>query len=65
MTLPMEQMPGVIQMASVPSRGEFETILYLIRFAEWMADERHRWDPATGLGTPNYPKMKEFFLSLP
>lgn len=23
------------------------------------------WDPATGLGTPNYPKMKEFFLSLP
>lgn len=25
----------------------------------------HRWDPATGLGTPNYPKMKELFLSLP
>ncbi|KAJ5231615.1 Aorsin [Penicillium citrinum] len=23
------------------------------------------WDPATGLGTPNYPKMKDFFLSLP
>ncbi|KAJ6000713.1 Aorsin [Penicillium waksmanii] len=23
------------------------------------------WDPATGLGTPNYPKMKKFFLSLP
>jgi hypothetical protein len=26
---------------------------------------RNRWDPATGLGTPNYPKMKELFLSLP
>ncbi|KAJ5745382.1 subtilisin-like protein [Penicillium odoratum] len=23
------------------------------------------WDPATGLGTPNYPKMKKLFLSLP
>lgn len=23
------------------------------------------WDPATGLGTPNYPKMLELFLSLP
>ncbi|KAI0484995.1 Pro-kumamolisin, activation domain-containing protein [Xylariaceae sp. FL0804] len=23
------------------------------------------WDPASGLGTPNYPKMKELFLSLP
>lgn len=22
------------------------------------------WDPVTGLGTPNYPKMKELFLSL-
>ena len=23
------------------------------------------WDPATGLGTPNYPKMLEYFMSLP
>ncbi|KAF7118908.1 hypothetical protein CNMCM5793_008544 [Aspergillus hiratsukae] len=23
------------------------------------------WDPATGLGTPNYPKMKKLFLELP
>ncbi|OQE42187.1 hypothetical protein PENCOP_c004G05160 [Penicillium coprophilum] len=23
------------------------------------------WDPATGLGTPNYPKLKKLFLSLP
>lgn len=23
------------------------------------------WDPVTGLGTPNYPKMREVFLSLP
>ncbi|KAK0775378.1 hypothetical protein LTR91_024716 [Friedmanniomyces endolithicus] len=23
------------------------------------------WDPSTGLGTPNYPKMLELFLSLP
>jgi tripeptidyl-peptidase-1 len=23
------------------------------------------WDPSTGLGTPNYPKMKALFLSLP
>ncbi|KAF8856879.1 putative protease S8 tripeptidyl peptidase I [Acephala macrosclerotiorum] len=23
------------------------------------------WDPVTGLGTPNYPKMKDLFLSLP
>ncbi|KAJ6031227.1 subtilisin-like protein [Penicillium herquei] len=23
------------------------------------------WDPATGLGTPNFPRMKELFLSLP
>lgn len=24
-----------------------------------------RWDPVTGLGTPNYPKLLELFLSLP
>jgi tripeptidyl-peptidase-1 len=24
-----------------------------------------RWDPATGLGTPNYPKMLKLFLELP
>ena len=23
------------------------------------------WDPATGLGTPNYPRMLSLFLSLP
>ena len=23
------------------------------------------WDPVTGLGTPNYPKMLEYFMSLP
>lgn len=23
------------------------------------------WDPVTGLGTPNYPKMLELWLSLP
>lgn len=23
------------------------------------------WDPVTGLGTPNYPKMVKFFMSLP
>lgn len=23
------------------------------------------WDPVTGLGTPNYPKMLELFRSLP
>jgi tripeptidyl-peptidase-1 len=23
------------------------------------------WDPATGLGTPNYPKMLKLFMSLP
>ncbi|PYH83323.1 subtilisin-like protein [Aspergillus uvarum CBS 121591] len=23
------------------------------------------WDPTTGLGTPNYPKLKKLFLSLP
>ncbi|KAF3024282.1 hypothetical protein E8E14_013162 [Neopestalotiopsis sp. 37M] len=23
------------------------------------------WDPVTGLGTPNYPKMRDLFLSLP
>lgn len=23
------------------------------------------WDPVTGLGTPNYPKMLQLFLSLP
>ncbi|KAJ5438830.1 Aorsin [Penicillium daleae] len=23
------------------------------------------WDPATGLGTPNYPKMEKLFMSLP
>jgi tripeptidyl-peptidase-1 len=23
------------------------------------------WDPVTGLGTPNYPKMNNLFLSLP
>ncbi|CZS98426.1 related to serine protease [Rhynchosporium agropyri] len=25
----------------------------------------HGWDAATGLGTPNYPKMKALFMSLP
>jgi hypothetical protein len=24
-----------------------------------------RWDPVTGLGTPNYPKMLAYYLSLP
>lgn len=24
-----------------------------------------RWDPVTGLGTPNFPKMLEYYLSLP
>jgi len=23
------------------------------------------WDPVTGLGTPNYPKMLKLFMSLP
>jgi tripeptidyl-peptidase I len=23
------------------------------------------WDPVTGLGTPNYPKMLAYFMSLP
>lgn len=23
------------------------------------------WDPVTGLGSPNFPKLKEVFLSLP
>jgi tripeptidyl-peptidase-1 len=23
------------------------------------------WDPVTGLGTPNYPKMLKYFMSLP
>jgi len=23
------------------------------------------WDPVTGLGTPNFPKMLKYFLSLP
>jgi tripeptidyl-peptidase-1 len=23
------------------------------------------WDPVTGLGTPNYPKMLAYYLSLP
>ena len=23
------------------------------------------WDPVTGLGTPNYPRMLEYFLRLP
>lgn len=23
------------------------------------------WDPVTGLGTPNYPKMLDYFMSLP
>ncbi|KAK8002133.1 hypothetical protein PG991_014355 [Apiospora marii] len=26
---------------------------------------RPGWDPVTGLGTPNFPKMLDFFLSLP
>lgn len=30
-----------------------------------MANNGHRWDPASGLGTPNYPKLKELFMSLP
>ncbi len=65
MTLPMVQMPVAAHMVLVPLRGEFEIILYPVAYAERTADERHRWDPATGLGTPNYPKMKKFFLSLP
>jgi len=23
------------------------------------------WDPVTGLGTPNFPKMLKYYLSLP
>jgi tripeptidyl-peptidase-1 len=29
----------------------------------WFAEEG--WDPATGLGTPNYPKMLELWMGLP
>jgi tripeptidyl-peptidase-1 len=30
------------------------------------ADEHiNRWDPVTGLGSPNYPKMLDLFLRLP
>lgn len=30
-----------------------------------LANDACRWDPATGLGTPNYPKLKELFMHLP
>lgn len=23
------------------------------------------WDPVTGLGTPNFPKMLEYYMNLP
>lgn len=35
------------------------------RFKLPISNSLFRWDPATGLGTPNYPKMKKLFLSLP
>lgn len=27
--------------------------------------EQNRWDPVTGLGTPNFPKLLDVFLNLP
>jgi hypothetical protein len=30
-----------------------------------MTNGAYRWDPATGLGTPNYPKLKNLYMHLP
>jgi hypothetical protein len=61
--------------ASVLLLGEFSSPLlsFLSAFLLLESGERENltntpyqsWDPATGLGTPNYPKLKELFLSLP
>jgi tripeptidyl-peptidase-1 len=35
----------------------------IVPWASWNATQG--WDPVTGLGTPNFQKLKEFVLSLP
>jgi tripeptidyl-peptidase I len=34
-----------------------------VPFASWNATQG--WDPVTGLGTPNFHKLKQLVLSLP
>ena len=67
MILPMVLMLDVVHMASVLLKGRFIPMISWIFSPDivQIIDSMHRWDPATGLGTPNYPKMKKFFLSLP
>lgn len=60
MTLPMVQMLDVVPMGSVLLQGKCDPLAWLD-----IANKLYRWDPATGLGTPNYPKLKKLFLSLP
>jgi hypothetical protein len=60
MISPMVQMLDVALMGSVLLRGKCGHLVWLD-----VANNAHRWDPATGLGTPNYPKLKKLFLSLP
>lgn len=49
------------------SHLEHTLILVLCRYCR--RDEGFQategWDPMTGLGTPNYPKMHDVFMSLP
>jgi hypothetical protein len=60
MILPMVPMLGAALMGSVPLQGESGSLTWLD-----ITNKVYRWDPATGLGTPNYPKLKKLFLSLP
>lgn len=58
----MVLMLGVELMGLVLLRGKC-SVLGSVRRGVLIDD--YRWDPASGLGTPNYPLMKELFLSLP
>lgn len=66
MILPMVPMLDAAPTGSVRLRGE-STVNpgYLFRLQDEMANGFHRWDPASGLGTPNYPRLQRLFMSLP
>jgi subtilase family serine protease len=51
----------------IPRRGGVSAYFFFLPFhaSDHPLTASTRWDPATGLGTPNFPKMLELFLALP
>lgn len=63
MTLPTALALDVILTVSPQLRGKRPSSQFLLDTNK--ANKDSRWDPATGLGTPNFPKMKKLYMELP